>query len=174
MALALLAVGGALAARANNKRTRQIADLEDRAMQPETQNGDDLYDPLRRGPRWATDWLANRALHGRKRYPQPYIRPLHDNGQSVILARAAVGPETAARMQHLMAETLPEGPPFFTRKTVSLNRQIQPYQMPSYHAGLSVVDMEPKIFNALPMPHVPDLCVIVLTPLQIQLSGSGL
>lgn len=153
MALALLAVGGALAARANNKRTRQIADLEDKAMLPETQDEDNLYDPLRRGPRWATDWLANRALHGRKRYPQPYIRPLHDNGQSVILARSAVGPETAARMQHIMAETLPEGPPFFTRKTVSLNRQIQPYQMPSYHAGLTIVDMEPKIFNALPMPY---------------------
>jgi hypothetical protein len=52
-----------------------------------------------------------------------------------VLVRSEVGPETAMRMQHMYAETLPEGPPLFTRKTVSLNRQVQPFQMPSYHPG---------------------------------------
>lgn len=154
MALALLGLVGALAARAQNKRSRQITDLEDQADLPSEEKNDDLYDPLRRGQRnVASDLLANRALHFRKRWPQPYVRPLHDNGQNSILARSAVGPETAARMQHIYSEALPEGPPFFNSKTVSLNRQIQPFQVPSTHPGLTVVDDEPHEFNRLPMPY---------------------
>jgi hypothetical protein len=154
MALALLALGGALAARANNKRSRQITDLEDKAELPSEEANETLYDPLRRGQRnVASDLLANRALHFRKRWPQPYVRPNHDNGQASILARAVVGPETAARMQHIYAECLPEGPPFFNSKTVALNRQIQPYQLPSYHAGVTIVDDEPHEFNRFPMPY---------------------
>ena len=152
MALALVALGGAMMARAQNKRTRQITDLEDTANLPETQDTSELYDPLRRGPKWARSQLANRALHGRKRWPQPYSRPLHDNGQGTILVRSPVGPETAMRMQHIYAETLPDGPPFFRSKTINLNRQIQPYQMPSYHPGLTWVDTSSEHeFNKEPM-----------------------
>lgn len=154
MALAALAIGGALWARTNNKRSQQIEDLEDRAAQPQNEHVDnDLYDPLRRGPRWATNWLANRALHGRKRWPQPYQRPLHENGQQRILPRHVVGPETAARMQHVYAETLPELPPFWYCKTVSVNRQVQPYQMPSVHPGLTMVDQSEQEFNRYGMPY---------------------
>lgn len=154
MALAALAIGGALLTRANNKRSRQIEDVEDRAAQPENQQQpgeEQLYDPLRRGPRWATNWLANRALHMRKRWPQPYARPVHENGQQRIMVRAVVGPETAARMQHTYAESLREAPPFFYCKTVSVNRQIQPFRMPSYHAGLTQVDQAEYEFNKYPM-----------------------
>jgi hypothetical protein len=138
MALAALAVGGALVYNARRKRSAQIADLEDGASylpstQPEAETK--LYDPLRRGPRWATDWLANRALHFRKRWPQPYVRPPYDNGQTRVLVRGTVGPEAAQRMQAVYADTLPEGPVFFTRKTTSFDRQIQPFVMPSYHPG---------------------------------------
>jgi hypothetical protein len=157
MAFVALAAAGALAANAQRKRSRQITDIEDGpAFLPETDPAgqrEKLYDPLRRGPRWATDWLANRALHGRKRYPQPYTRPLHDNGQSSVLVRAQVGPEAAARMQHIYAETLPEGPPFFARKTVELNRQVQPFRMPSIHPGLTTVDATMHEFNRWPMPY---------------------
>lgn len=154
MALAVLGLVGALAARANNKRSRQITDLEDNAELPSEEKNDELYDPLRRGQRnVGTDWLANRALHNRKRWPQPYSRPLHDNGQNSILARSAVGPETAARMQHIYAECLPEAPPFFYAKTIDLNRQIQPYRMPSYHPGVTIVDEEEHEFSRFPMPY---------------------
>jgi hypothetical protein len=154
MALAAIAIGGALWARASNKRSRQITDLEDHASLPDNEHTDEnLYDPYRRGPRWATDWLANRALHGRKRWPQPYQRPLHDNGQDRILVRKTVGPETAERMQHIYAETLPEAPPFYYCKTVNINRQIEPFRMPSYHAGMTMVDCSEKEFNKYPMPY---------------------
>jgi hypothetical protein len=154
MALAILALGGALAARANNKRSRQITDLEDKAQLPSEEQNDNLYDPLRRGQRnVASDLLANKALHFRKRWPQPYVRPMHDNGQAQILARSAVGIETAMRMQHIYSETLPEGPPFFNSKSVSLNRQIQPFQLPSYHPGVTIIDDEEHEFNKLPMPY---------------------
>jgi len=146
MALVLLGTAAALGVHASRKRSRALADLQDPASDylPEAVQDKKLYDPLRRGPRWATDWLANRALHFRTRWPQPFRRPLHDNGQYSVLIRSEVGPETAVRMQHMYAEALPEGPPFFNRKTVSLNRQIQPYQMPAYHADM-VLSLSPKI-----------------------------
>jgi hypothetical protein len=154
MAITLAAAGlGALALRARSKRSAQIEDMESTASLPETQNTEDLYDPLRRGPRWATDWLGNRALHFRKRWPQPYSRPLHDNGQHRVLLRSVVGPETAKRMQHVYAETLPNAPPFTYCKTINLNRQIQPYQMPAYQPGLTYVDPETHDFNRNPMPY---------------------
>ena len=155
MALVLLGTAAALGVHASRKRSRALADREDPAANylPEGQTDAKLYDPLRRGPRWATDWLANRALHFRTRWPQPFRRPLHDNGQYSVLIRSEVGPETAMRMQHMYAEALPEGPPFFTRKTVDLNRQIQPYRMPSIHPGLTVVDDSPKEGSKYPMPY---------------------
>ena len=155
MALVLLGTAAALGVHASRKRSRVLADLQDPASDylPETIDDKKLYDPLRRGPRWATDWLANRALHFRTRWPQPFRRPLHDNGQYSVLIRSEVGPETAVRMQHMYAEALPEGPPFFTRKTVALNRQVQPYRLPSYHPGLTVVDNTEKEFNKYPMPY---------------------
>lgn len=156
MALVAAALGTALAAHAQKKRAAsQISAIEDGPqMLPEAHPDKELYDPLRRGPRWATNWLANRALHFRKRWPQPYNRPLHDNGQHVILARNVVGPETAQLMQHRYAEALPEGPVFFTRKTTAFDRQIQPFRIPAYHPGLTHVDNDVHDFNRHPMPYV--------------------
>lgn len=153
MALALVAVGGALLTRGQSKRKRQIDSIQDNASLPEDVDTSELYDPLQRGPRWARSQLDNRALHFRKRWPQPYTRPLHDNGQNSVLVRAPVGPETAEAMQHRYAEALRDLPPFFYIKTIDLNRQIQPFRMPSYHPGLSVVDDTPKEFNKRPMPY---------------------
>lgn len=152
--ITLAAAGlGALALRAKRKRDSELVELETTASLPETQDTSELYDPLRRGPRWATDWLANRALHFRKRWPQRYVRPLYDNGQERVLVRRPVGPETAARMQHIYAETLPNAPPFFYCKSVSINRQIEPYRMPAYHPGLTYVDTTLHDFNRYPMPY---------------------
>lgn len=153
MALAALAVAGAAVYNARRKRAAQIDPIEDGASylpstQPEAEAK--LYDPLRRGPRWATDWLANRALHFRKRWPQPYVRPPYDNGQTRVLVRGTVGPEAAQRMQAVYADTLPEGPVFFTRKTTSFDRQIQPFVMPSYHPG---TDPVPPCFANSRRPH---------------------
>jgi hypothetical protein len=60
MALVLLGTAAALGVHASRKRSRALADREDPASGylPETIQDKKLYDPLRRGPRWATDWLG--------------------------------------------------------------------------------------------------------------------
>lgn len=113
---------------------------------------DPLFDAYQQGRRGtgAHDMTINRPL-AVKRFPNPILKPMRDYQRRVVMRRQ-VGPETATWIQHMIAEALPPDPPFFgDSKSVAYNRRLVIERMPRIHKGLTVVDREPKEWNALPM-----------------------
>lgn len=115
----------------------------------------DAYQQHRRGT-GAHDMTVNRAL-AVKRFAKPIVRPIRPIQQKVLFKRQ-VGPQTAAWIQHMLAEAMPADPPFYGEsKAVSYKRRLVAERMPRMHPGWTYVDREPKEWNKSPMPmYYPD------------------
>jgi hypothetical protein len=112
----------------------------------------DAYRLSRRGT-GAHDVTLNRPLVV-KRKANPIVRPMRDIERRVHFRRQ-VGPDAAAWMQHMLAETQLPDPPFLGEsKAVQYKRRLVQETMAHHinHPGMTIVDRELKPWNAHPMP----------------------
>lgn len=111
-------------------------------------------DPRESGPIYARNRTADVAHIGLGKRTQPVLRAPPPE-MRFIKMRQPLTKEAAQRIQHVLAITARQAPPFFEPKSQSIDRQLQYNRLPTYHPGFSRLEVTHFGSSRKPMPCAP-------------------